>query len=94
MVQGPLVAIADQPFSADEVNTQNPTPNVHCLVPMKTIAFIGNREDVSVPRDPIAAPFVNIEDPIAGVHYYLDTEKKIARRLVYPRPWKPAGKPS
>jgi hypothetical protein len=29
----PLGAIADQPFSADEVNTQNPTPNVHCLMP-------------------------------------------------------------
>jgi hypothetical protein len=51
------------------------------------------REDASIPRDPTATPFVNILDPIAGVHYSLDTEKKIARRLLYPQPWTPAANP-
>jgi hypothetical protein len=92
--QVPLVSVAGQPFSADEVIIQNPKPNVHNVLPMKMIRLYRDsagrtREDVSIPRDPIASPFVNITDPIAGVHYSLDTEKRIARRLLYPQPWTP-----
>lgn len=87
----PLISFAGQPFSADEVIIENPKPNVHNVLPMKTIRIYRDsagrtREDVSIPRDPIATQVVNIEDPIAGIHYFLDTEKKIARRLVYPLP--------
>jgi hypothetical protein len=91
----PLVSVAGQPFSADEVIIQNFKPSVHSVSPpMKTIRIYRDsagrtREDVSIPRDPIATQVVNILDPIAGVHYYLDTEKKIARRLLYPKPWTP-----
>ncbi len=96
--QVPLVSVAGQPFSADEVIIQNPKPNVHNMLPMKTIRLYRDsagrtREDVSIPRDPIATPFVNITDPVAGVHYSLDTEKKIARRLLYPQPWTPPVNP-
>jgi hypothetical protein len=96
--QVPVVFIAGQPFSADEVIIQNPKPNVHNVLPMKTIRIYRDlagrtREDVSIPRDPTATPFVSIMDPIAGVHYSLDTEKKIARRLLYPEPWTPDVNP-
>jgi hypothetical protein len=85
----PVAPIAGQPFSADEVITENPRPNVHNVLPKKTIRIYRDsagrtREDVSIPRDPIAMRFVNIQDPLAGVHYSLDTERKIARRLVWP----------
>jgi hypothetical protein len=94
----PVPSIAGQPFSADEVIVENPKPNVHNVLPMKTIRIYRDsagrtREDVSIPRDPIATQVVNIEDPVAGVHYYLDTEGKIARRLVYPRPATPVVTP-
>ena len=85
--QVPLVSVAGQAFSADEVIIQTFKANVHGVSPpMKTIRLYRDsagrtREDVSVPRDPIATPFVNIIDPLEGVSYYLDTEKKIARRL-------------
>jgi len=87
----PVVSIAAQPFSADEVIVQNPKPNVHNVLPMKTISIYRDsagrtREDVSIPRDPTATQVVNIEDPVAGIHYYLDTDAKIARRLAYPKP--------
>jgi hypothetical protein len=96
--QVPVVSIAGQPFSADEVIIQNPKPNVHNVLPMKTMRIYRDsagrtREDVSIPRDPTTTPFVSIIDPIAGVHYSLDTEKKIARRLLYPQPWTPAVNP-
>jgi len=85
----PVVAVAGRPFSAEEVIVQNPKPNVHNVLPMKTIRIYRDsagrtREDVSVPRDPIATQVVNIEDHVAGVHYFLDTDAKVARRLVYP----------
>src|SRR5437879_4476494 len=85
----PLISIAGRPFSADEVIIQNPKPNVYNVLPMKTIrvyrdSAVRTREEVSIPRDPTATQVVTIEDPVAGVHYYLDTEKKIARRLVFP----------
>ena len=110
--QVPIVSIAGQPFSADEAIIENPKPNVRNVLPMKTIRIYRDsagrtREDVSIPHDPTATPFVSILDPIAGVNYYLDTEKKIARRLLkqpilaplggralarrYPQPWTPAG---
>ena len=96
--QIPVVSIAGQPFSADEVIVENPKPNVHNVLPMKTIRIYRDsaartREDVSIPPDPTATPFVSIMDPIAGAHYSLDTEKKIARRLLYPQPWTPETKP-
>jgi hypothetical protein len=96
--QVPVVMIADRPFSGDEVIIQNPKPNVHNVLPMKTIRIYRDsagrtREDVSIPRDPTASPFVSIMDPIGGVHYSLDTEKKIARRLLYPQPWTPEANP-
>jgi hypothetical protein len=97
--QVPLVSVAGQPFSADVVIIQNFKPNVHSASPpMKTIRIYRDsagrtREDVSIPRDPIATQVVNILDPIAGVHYYLDTEKRIARRLLYPKPWTPPVNP-
>ena len=90
----PVSSIASQPFSADEVIVQNPKSNVHNVLPTKMISIYRDstgrtREDVAIPRDPIATQVVNIEDPVAAVHYYLDTENKIARRLVYPhgRSW-------
>jgi hypothetical protein len=87
----PVPSIVGQPFSADQVIVENPRPNVHNVLPTKTIRVYRDsagrtREDVSIPRDPTATQVVNIEDPVAGVHYYLDTERKTARRLVYPRP--------
>src|SRR5215471_7444916 len=87
----PVVSIAAQPFSADEVIVQDPKPNVHNVLAMKTIRIYRDsagrtREDVSIPRDPTAAQLVNIDDPIGGVHYYLDDDAKTARRLVYPKP--------
>jgi hypothetical protein len=97
--QVPLVSVAGQPFSADEVIIQNFKPNVHSVSPsMKTIRLYRDsagrtREDFSIPRDPIATPFVNIIDPHAGVSYSLDTEKKIVRRLLYPKPWTPPVNP-
>ena len=80
--QVPVVSITGQPFSADEVIIQNPKPNVHNVLPMKTIRIYRDsagrtREDASIPRDLTATPFVSIIDPIAGVHYALDTEKKL-----------------
>jgi hypothetical protein len=97
--QTPLVSVSGQPFSADEVIIQNFPPNVHSPSPqMKTMRLYRDsagrtREDVAIPRDPIATPFVNIIDPLAGVSYSLDTEKKIARRLLYPEPWTPPVNP-
>lgn len=90
--QVPVVSVAGQPFSADEVIIQNPKPNMCNVLPMKTIRIYRDsagrtREEVSIPRDSTATPFVAIVDPIAGVSYYLDAEKKIARRLDYPKPW-------
>jgi hypothetical protein len=95
--QVPVVSVAGQPFSADEVIIQNPDPNMRNVLPMKTIRIYRDsagrtREDVSVPFDSTATPYVGIVDPIAGVSYYLDTEKKIARRLRYP-PWTPQMNP-
>lgn len=95
----PVTPIAGQPFSADEVIIENPKPNVHNVLPMKTIRIYRDsagrtREDVSIPRDPIATQVVNIEDPIAGVHYSLDTPSKIARRLLFPRPAVPGLTPT
>jgi hypothetical protein len=95
----PVTSIASQPFSADEVIIENPKPNVHNVLPMKRIRIYRDsagrtREDVSIPRDPTATQVVNIEDPIAGIHYFLDTERKIARRLVYPRPTAPVATPT
>jgi hypothetical protein len=95
----PVTSIAGQPFSADEAIVENPKPNVRNVLPMKTIRIYRDsagrtREDVSSPRDPTATQVVNIEDPIAGVHYFLDTESKIARRLVYPRPAAPGLTPA
>ncbi|PWT85077.1 MAG: hypothetical protein C5B56_14565 [Proteobacteria bacterium] len=91
-----MLVVAGRPFSADEVIVQNPAPNVHNVLPFKTIRIYRDssgrtRVDVSVPRDPIAAQFVAIEDPVAGVHLALDTDAKIARRLVDPSlvPWTP-----
>jgi hypothetical protein len=89
--QVPVLSIAGQPFSADVVIIENPKPNVRNVLPMKTIRIYRDsagrtREDVSVPRDPTATQTVNIKDPIAGVWYFLDTESKIARRLVFPWP--------
>jgi hypothetical protein len=84
----PVVSVAGGPFSADEVIVQEPAPNVHNVLPRrKTIRVYRDsagrtREDVSSPRDPIASQFVRIEDPVAGVHYSLDTDARIARRLV------------
>jgi hypothetical protein len=85
----PITSIAGQPFSADEVIIENVKPNVHNVIPMKRIHIYRDsagrtREDVSIPPDPTANPFVVIRDPGAGVDYSLDTEKKIARRFVYP----------
>ena len=90
----PVPSLPGHPFSAEQVNVENPRPNVHNVLPLKTIRVYRDssgrtREDVSVPRDPIATQVVNIEDPVAGVHYYLDTERKLARRLVDPRPLPP-----
>jgi hypothetical protein len=83
----PVISVAGRPFSADEVIVQEPAPNVQNVLPRKTIRIYRDsagrtREDVSIPRDPIASQFVRIEDPVAGVHYSLDTDAKIARRLV------------
>src|SRR5580698_4439381 len=84
----PIVSITGQPFSADEVIVEAPNANVRNVLPMKKIHIYRDsagrtREDVSIPQDPAAAQFVNIEDPVAGVHYFLDTPNRIARRLVY-----------
>jgi hypothetical protein len=92
----PVPSIAGQPFSADQVILENPAPNVRNVLPSKTIRVYRDsagrtREDISIPRDPTATQVVNIEDPVAGVHYYLDTDRKIARRLVYPRPPAPGA---
>lgn len=90
----PVISIVGQPLSAEEVIVENPKPNVRNVLPMKTIRVYRDsagrtREDVSIPRDPTATQVVNIEDPIGGVHYFLDTQNKIARRLVYPLPATP-----
>src|ERR1035437_8180100 len=95
----PVTSIASQPFSADEVIIENPKPNVRNMLPMKTIRIYRDsagrtREDVSIPRDPAFTQVVNIEDPVAGVYYYLDTESKIARRLFFPRPATPGLSPA
>lgn len=95
--QVPVISIAGHPFSADEVIIRNPGPNVHNMLPMKTMRIYRDsagrtREDGSIPRDPTATPFVSISDPIAGASYSLDTEKKIAWRLLYP-PWTPEASP-
>jgi hypothetical protein len=94
-----VASIAGQPFSADEVIVENPKPNVHNVLPMKTIRIYRDsagrtREDVCSPRDPTATQVVNIEDPIAGVHYFLDTGSNIARRLVFPQPAPPGLTPT
>jgi hypothetical protein len=91
--------VTGRPFSADKVIIENPKPNVRNVRPMKTIRIYRDsagrtREDVSIPRDAAFTQVVNIQDPVAGVFYYLDTESKIARRLVFPRPATPGLDPS
>jgi hypothetical protein len=87
----PVISISGQPFSADEVTIENARPNVHGVVPMKTVRVYRDsagrtRVDVSIPPDHTATPFVSIQDPVAGVHYSLDAKNKIARRLTFPAP--------
>jgi len=88
----PVASIAGQPFSADEVNIENPTPNVRGVLRMKTIRVYRDsagrtRVDASVPHDPTAADtLVRIDDPVAGIYYSLDTRNKSARRLILPGP--------
>ena len=69
--QLPVVPVAGQPFSADEVIVENPKPNVPNELPRKTIRVYRDsdgrtRTDDSTPPDPIA-PFVYIYDPIGNV---------------------------
>jgi hypothetical protein len=87
----PVASITGQPFSADEVIVENARPNVRNVVPMKTVRVYRDsagrtRMDVSLPPDHTANPFVSIQDPVAGVHYSLDVQNKVARRLTFPPP--------
>jgi hypothetical protein len=92
----PLVSLAGQPLSADEVIERNPAPNVRNVLPMQTTRVYRDsagrtRTDVSIPTSPAFNPFVVIYDPVEGVQYSLDTKKKIARRFFIPGP--PQGQP-
>ena len=85
--------VAGHPFSGDEVTTrQRSVPNGIPVVPMETTRVYRDsagrtRIDAAVPRSPVCCPrLVYIFDPIAGVNYFVSTEKKIASREVYAIP--------
>jgi hypothetical protein len=85
----PVVSISGEPFSADMVVVREPSPNMRNeLLTQTTRAYRDSRGrtrvDVSVPTSPAYTPYVTIYDPATGVHYSLDTNKKIARRFADP----------
>lgn len=85
----PVGSVTGQPFSADEVTIRIPAPNVRNVLPMDTTRVYRDsagrtRVDVSVPTSPAYNPFVSIDDPVAGIHYSLDTKEKVARRFFVP----------
>jgi hypothetical protein len=82
----PFPQVSGAPFSADEVQIENPHPNVHNVLPMKTIVVYRDsagrtRVHVSVPRDPTGNPNLVIDDPVANVIYMIDESNKFVRRL-------------
>jgi len=87
----PVPQVSGAPFSADEIQLENPSPNVRNVLPMKTIAVYRDsagrtRVDVSVPRDPTGNPNLVIDDPVANVVYMIDETNKFVRRLTFPSP--------
>jgi hypothetical protein len=90
----PLVSLASQPFSADEVIERNPAPNVRNVLPMQTTRVYRDsagrtRTDVPVPTSPAYSQVVSIYDPVLGVQYSLDAKNQVARRFFIPGP--PSG---
>lgn len=104
----PVPVVSGHPFSGDEVTTrQRSVPNEIPVVPMETTRVYRDsagrtRIDATLPRSPVCCTrLVYIFDPIAGVHYFVSTEKKIVSRHVYSipagqsiptaeDPWKPS----
>jgi hypothetical protein len=87
----PVPQVSGAPFSADEIQLENPSPNVQNVLPMKTIAVYRDsagrtRVDVSVPWDPTGNPNLVIDDPVANVIYMIDERNKFVRRLAFPSP--------
>jgi hypothetical protein len=87
----PVPPVSGAPFSADEIQLENPSPNVHNVLPMKAIAVYRDsagrtRIEVSVPRDPTGNPNLVIDDPVANVTYMIDERNKFVRRLTFPSP--------
>lgn len=89
----PVPVVSGHPFSGDEVTTrQRSVPNGIPVVPMETTRVYRDsagrtRIDATLPRSPVCCPrLVYIFDPIAGVNYFVSTEKKIASRQAYSIP--------
>jgi hypothetical protein len=87
----PVPQVSGAPFSVDEIQLENPSPNVRNVLPMKTIAVYRDsagrtRFDVSVPPDPTGNPNLVIDDPVANVVYMIDEKNKFVRRLTFPSP--------
>lgn len=85
--------VAGHPFSGDEVTTRQPSvPNGIPVVSRETSRVYRDsagrtRIDATLPRSPVCCPrLVYIFDPIAGVNYFVSTEKKSASRQVYSIP--------
>jgi hypothetical protein len=80
----PVPFVAGHPFSADEVTPRKLSPNLTIAVPETTRVYRDSagriRIDTAAPGSPGRAPLLMIIDPIAGVVYFFDTEKKTARR--------------
>ena len=88
-----IPVVAGHPFSGDEVTTRQPSvPNGVPVVPRETTRVYRDaagrtRIDATLPRSPVCCPrLVYIFDPVAGVNYFVSTEKKIASRQVYSIP--------
>lgn len=88
---GQVASVSGAPFSADEIQIENPRPNVHNVIPRKTIGVYRDsagrtRINVSIPPDPTANPNTLIEDPVANVTYIIDEANRFVRRLTHPSP--------
>ena len=92
--QLPVVRVAGQPFTADEVATRDPAPNVRNVIRIQTTRVYRDSEgrtriEAPAPGGPAYTHFVQIDDPIAGVHYSIDPQTKVIHRLLIPV-WNPA----
>jgi len=86
--QIPVPVVSGHPFSADEVDIASPSPNVRNVPPKQTTRVYRDsagrtRIDASISANQISSHFVDINDPVAGFYCTLDSDKKVARRIVY-----------